>query len=147
MAGTIARLVRKAVVDGLANEPALQGVSVTYGWDARAIARYMIFTARPSAETPPSGLRSGRNVREETADFRVVVLVQEPGTDAYGAESKLDEIAPIVEDFLADRKNNELGVPGLNWIRVTGWEGDDGRAEDGYVAQRTYTIRYQARIE
>lgn len=148
MAGTISRLVRKAVTDGLADLPALkdQGVQVTYSWDSAAISRVMVFTASPRAETPPAALRSGRNHRDETGEFRLVVLVVAPGGDAFDAESRLDEFAPVVEEWLADRKSNELGVPGLQTLTVVAWEGGEGRADEGWVSERIYTVRYTARL-
>ncbi len=146
MAGSIIAAVRKAVADGLANEPGLAEVSVSYGLRHDARDRWQVFTDMGRAQTPPAALRAGRNHRNEQAEFRIVVLVIEPGGNAEDADARALECGEVVEEFLADRKSNELGVPGLNWIRAESWDLDGGWQDTAWVSQLVYTVRYDARL-
>ena len=148
MPSSVAHLVRRAVTDGLANEPGLrdEGVAVSYGYDVSATKRFQVFTAQARADTPPAALRSGRNHKDEQGMFSLLLVVNAPGGDAFAAEERSDQFRTVVEEFLGDRKSNELGVPGLSWLRLDGWATEDGRADEGWPVVTTYTVRYQARI-
>lgn len=148
MAGSIVVEVRKAVVAGLVmaiNEPK---VSITYGYqgsdDDRR--REQIWTDRARAAHDVAGLKPGRNFREEVMDFDLVVLVAGVGRPPEDTDTRAIELGTQVEEFFADRKNNELGVTGLQWIRVTGMELINGFGPKGSASELRYTVRYNARL-
>lgn len=150
--------VRKAVADGLAehlgdlsdfngNGVPEQKTVVAFGYDFSNLHREHVFTGRSRADTPPAGMRSGRNTRNETGRFDLTVQVRVVGDDAYAAEARAEAIGGEVEDWFADRKNNELGVTGLNSLVVESWESDYRGIDNGTAALRTYVVRWTARLE
>ncbi len=151
--------VRKAVTDGLADHLGdlsdFNGVaaaeretvvSFAYLFGRQELTE-QVYTGRSRADTPPAGMRSGRNTRNEAGDFDLNVMVRFVGGDGYDAELRAETIGGAVEDWLADRKNNELGVDGLNSLVVTGWVADYAQVDGGTAALRTYTVRWTARLE
>lgn len=146
MAGSVVVAVRKAVAEGLASLIALTDATVSYAWDPSLEERYQIFTGRSTAQTPPAALKSGRNFRSEEATFQLVIQVVEVGGNGLDGDEKAMEFGQVVEEWLADRKGNELGVTGLNWIRAESWELNGGPNDRAYISQLIFTIRYQARL-
>lgn len=148
MAGSVVVDVRKAVVAGLIVVIDDPKVSISYGYqgadDDRR--REQIWTDRVRSTHDVAGLKSGRNFREETLDFDVVLLVAAVGRPPEDADTRALELGLQVEEFLADRKNNELGVTGLQWIRVTGMELINGFGPKGSASELRYTVRYNARL-
>ncbi len=150
--------VRKAVTDGLATALATdsdfngtiaaeQQTVVAFGFDFSNLHREHVFTARSRAETPPAGMRSGRNTRNESGTFDLTVMVRSVGGDAYDAELRAEAIGNAVEDWFADRKSNELGVTGLLSMVLVSWEADYAKTDNGAAALRTYEVRWTARLE
>lgn len=150
--------LRKAVADGLAKHfaglsdfngvgAAEQKTVVGFGYDFANRPREHVFTGRSRAETPPAGMRPGRNTRNETGRFDLTVMVRAVAGDPYDAELRAEAIGGEVEDWFADRKNNELAVTGLLSLVVESWEADYAQADNGAAALRTYVIRWTARLE
>lgn len=150
MAGSVIVAVRKALIAGLdaltATGQPLEGFGITYAWNPKTTDRYRLFTAHARAETPPAAIKAGRNHRDETATFVVVLEVEVAGADADEAEQLVADKGQVFEEWLADRKSNELDVTGLNWIRAVSWELNGSPSDRSYLAQLIYTIRYNARL-
>lgn len=148
MAASIVVGVRKAVVEGLITHVAEPKVSITYGYqgsdDDRR--REQIWTDRARATHDVAGLKPGRNFREEVMDFDIVVMVAGVGLPPEDTDTRAIELGTKVEEFIADRKNNELDIDGLQWIRVTGMELINGFGPKGSLAELRYTVRYSARL-
>jgi hypothetical protein len=144
--------VRQAVVDGIKTALNDESVSVTYGWqgssdDAR---REQVFTNNARAEHEPAGLKTGRNFRNETMTFDIVVLAVGPAAKPEEVDARALDIGQVVEEFIADHKGNELGIFGLKWLFMTDMslvnrigQAADG---DGSATELTYTVRYSARL-
>lgn len=158
VASSIGVALRLAVAAGLAEEFAnlsdFNGAGkrelkthVGFGYDFSNLHREQVYTGRSRAETPPAGLRSSRNTRNETGHFDLNVWVQSVAGDPSVAEARAEAIGGVIEDWFADRKNNELDVPGLNSLVVEGWEADYAKTDNGAAALRTYDIRWTARLE
>jgi hypothetical protein len=150
--------VRKAVTDGLAehfaslsdfngNAVAEQKTVVAFGYDFSNQHREHVYTGRSRGDTPPAGMRSGRNTRNETGHFDLNVMVRAMAGDPYDAELRAESIGAEVEDWLADRKNNELAVTGLLSLVVESWSGDYAKTDNGTAALRTYVVRWTSRLE
>jgi hypothetical protein len=151
--------VRKAVTDGLATHlgalsdfngatAAEREVSVSFGYQfGRQDLTEQVYTGRSRADTPPAGMRSGRNTRNESGEFDLNVMVRFVGGDGYDAEERAEAIGGAVEDWFADRKSNELAVTGLNSLTVASWVADYAQLDGGTAALRTYTVRWTARLE
>lgn len=157
MPGSIAVPVRAAVVDGLttllAGSPEFNGtgdgaeeVEVTYAYDHTTNASQRIFTRSATAETPPASLRAGRNYKDESGQFFLVILAAIPGGSTRDAADRAHDIGVAVEEWLGDRKNNELGVDGLLTLTVRGVEDVDLGNDRGHMVERTYRVEYTARI-
>lgn len=157
MAGSLVVAVRSAVTTGLTTlyagladfngtTDASQNVEVSYGYFPTSDAGERVFTNRGRGDTPPAAMRSGRNYRNETATFELVVLVAMPGGSPEDAETRALEIGLKAEEWLADRKSNELGVTGLNTLVVESWELAGLGNDHGNIAELTYQIRYTARL-
>lgn len=148
MAGSIVVDVRKAVAAGLVTAVNDDKVSISYGYrgsdDDRR--REQIWTDRVRSTHDVAGLKSGRNFRDETLEFDIVVLVAAVALPPEDADTRALELGTLVEEFLADRKSNELGVDGLQWIRVVGFELMNGFAPKGSLSELRYTVRYYARL-
>lgn len=150
--------VRKAVTDGLRDhlgtlsafngvEAAEHDVTVGFGYDFANRPREHVYTGRSRADTPPAAIRSGRNTRNETGRFDLTVMVRAVGEDGYAAEARAEQIGGELEDWLADRKSNQLGVAGLNSLVVESWAADYAQTDNGSAALRTYVVRWTARLE
>lgn len=151
MAGSIHVAVRKAVIAGLADvfEATEPLVSVTYGWQGSddTARREQIYTANARASHDVAALKTGRNFREEQMDFDISVFVSAVGQKPEDAEQRAADLALVVEEFIADRKGNELGVAGLKWMHVTEYASDYRIGEQGgSLAITTLTVRYNARL-
>lgn len=148
MAGSIVVPFRKALVAGLKVAINDKKVSVTYGWqggeDDRR--REQVFTLRPRATHDVAALKAGRNFRDEEMDLDVVVLIAGVNKLPEETDTRALEIGKVVEEFIADRKNNELGVTGLQWMRVTGFELNNMYGSSGSMSEITYTVRFRARL-
>jgi hypothetical protein len=123
MARSVVVEVRKAIIDGIAAALADESVSVSYGWrggdDER---REQIYTNRPRATHEPAALKSGRSFRTESMTFDIVLLVMNPTDPPEDVDDRVMDLGQVIEEFIADRKSNELGVAGLNWIGVSAFE-------------------------
>jgi hypothetical protein len=150
--------VRKAVTDGLAthfgslsdfdgNTAPEREVSVSFAYPFGHQSTELVYTGRSRAETPPAGMRSGRNTRNESGEFDLTVMVKFLGGDGYDAELRAEAIGGEIEDWFADRKSNELGVSGLVSLLCGGWSSDYVGVDGGTASLRTYTVRWTARLE
>lgn len=155
MTGSLVTAVRRAVMDGfrdhLATLPGFNStaaeaeVVVEYAYTFGSQPAQRVYTGRSRADTPPAALRSGRNHRNETGTFEVTVLVQLAGASPEDADLRVDEIGTVLEEWIADRKSDQLGV-GLTSLYVTSWIGDYFGVDGGSGSIRTYTVRWNARL-
>lgn len=142
--------VRSAVVAGLvALQPAeLDGVEIAFQWKKASKKRERIWTRRARYSTGPTALRASRAVRDEVGRFELVVFVEGVGKDAEWTAGRAVELAQVCEDWLADRKSNQLGVDGMQTLTV---EGDGELVEawndGGSMAEFVLPIKYTARLE
>lgn len=150
--------VRKAVTDGLAEHfaalsdfngtlAAERKTVVAFGFDFSNLHREHVYTGRCISDTTPAGMRSGRNARNESGEFSLNIRVLSVSGDAYDAILRAHEIAGQIEDWFADRKSNELGVPGLLTLLCGGPADDYDPIDNGTGATVTLTIRYTSRLE
>lgn len=148
MSCTISTSVRAALINGLAAIPSLvtAEVAVSYGWDPNSRARFQMFTGRPELQEGPASIKSGRNFRNEEATFPFVIHVELPGGNEFEADTQADIFSLVFEEWISDRKGNELGVAGLNWIRLDSLQCPGGPTDSAFISQRIYTIRYNARL-
>lgn len=157
MAGSISVPVRVAVADGLAGFlgglPEFNGtidgteeVEVTYAYDHTTNASQRVFTRTATAETPPASLRAGRNYKDEAGQFFLVLMAAIPGGSPKEAAERVHVIGVECEEWLGDRKSNELGVAGLQTLTVRGVEDVDLGNDHGHMVERTYRVEWTARI-
>lgn len=148
MASSIIVPVRRAVINGLRAAIADKSVSCTYGYEGYKDdqRREQIYTNRARAAHEPASLRADRNFRDERMDFDVVFLVLGISKTSEETDAAALALGLVFEEFIADRKNNELEVPGLQWIRVADMELNNAFNSNGTISELTYTLRYQARL-
>lgn len=149
--------VRKAVTDGLSahfaslsafnGAVAEQETVVAFGYDFSTLHREHVYTGRSRGDTPPAGMRSGRNTRNETGHFDLTVFVRAVAGNAYDAELRADAIGAEVEDWFASRKSNELDVDGMSTLVLESWAADYAQTDNGAAAIRTYVVRWTARLD
>lgn len=157
MGGSAGVAVKKAVIAGLTTH--FQGLAefnsstpenevlVEYGYGFGEHAAQRVYTGRSRGDTPPAAMRSGRNHRQETGRFDLIVLVTLPGGDVEDAEDRADAIAAQVETWVADRKQGDgLGVTGLYELYVESWEGDYRGADRARTVIRRLTVLWRARL-
>ena len=159
VAQTVAPKLRKAVIDGFkAHLGALddfngttskeQNVEVSYGYTFSSKRAEKVYLGRTFGNTPPAALRTGRNVRQEAAQFELRILVKLSGAGAEAAESRLFAIGAEFEDWMSLHKSGEgLGVTGLQTLVVASWASDYAGIEGGTAALLTYTNKWTARLE
>lgn len=147
MAGSIVVAVRKAVVAGLDALPALDDVQVTYAyvWDDTR-QRERIFTGAARAVHEPAALKAARNFRNEEMEFDIILQIEGVGMTSDETDQRAIDIGAEVEGYIADRKSNELGITGLNWLRMARMELNNRGNERGTLSEITYTVRYNARL-
>lgn len=157
MAGSVVVAVKQAIVTGLTTHygaaAAFNGttaperkVAVAYGYNMGTHDTERVFTGRSRAEQPPAAMRSGRNYRDEAGTFDLIVIVEYVGGDPEDAEERALAIGAEAETWLADRKSNELGVTGLQTLRVDGWDLVHMGNDRGHLAELTYRVRWTARL-
>lgn len=150
MAGSIIVAVRKAVIADLVTLTGtgglLAGVDVKYCWKAGDREREQLWTQRGRGDTPAASMRSGRNFRQETGRFEVVIRVESVGGTPEDADTRALALGLVVEERVADRKNNEYGVTGLQWIKADGWELNNASADSGSLSELVYDVTYHARL-
>ena len=151
MAASIIVAVRSALVTGLATAIAADGgmadVEVSFQWKADWQRRERIWTRNARFTHAPASMRSGRNFRSEVGMFEVAILVEGIGRNAEWSATRALVIGQVVEQYIADRKNNELAVAGLQTLTVSG----DGSLtemfnDQGTLAELSYPIQYTARL-
>lgn len=158
MAGSIAFEVRTAVVDGLAemfsglaefNGEARgeERVEASYAYDHGSGAAERVFTDRCRSNLAAASMRAGRNYLDEDGSFKLVVLVAMPGGSPKDAAERAFAIVRPCLEWLGDRKNNELGVTGLQTLRVAGeLETGDLGNDHGHIAEVNIPVAWTARI-
>ena len=158
-AHSIAADLTAAVIDGLSDH--LAGLSdfngttaseektvVSYGFDFASKAAELVYLGRINADTPPAGLRAGRNFRNESGTFDLSVLVRLPGKDASVAVQRVFAIGHEIEDWIGERKSGEdLGVTGLQTLLVDSWAADYAGIDSGTGALLTYSVAWTARLD
>lgn len=146
MAGTVSVAVRSAVAAGLADVSELETFDVSYAWKPASVQRRQVFTLNARGDTPSASLRSGRNYRNETGTFEIVVHVEQPGQDQEATDTVCSAALTAVQEWVADRKNNELAVDGLNTFTEESWRMTGGVTDHSTVSQAFLTVRYTARL-
>lgn len=148
MAGSIVVDVRRRLIDAL--KAAFVGdisIDLTYAYNwSDAGQRKSVFTNRARGTHDIAGLRAGRLHRNETVDFDLVVLVHGVGMTADETDDEAIEIGTVIEEWIADNKNNDLGIAGLLTIRVTAMELVNRGNDNGSISELTYTVQYTARL-
>lgn len=157
MAGSRVAAVRGAITDGLATyfgtladyngttKPEWK-VEVAYAYRFGSKAAERVFFGRATGDTPPAAMKAGRNFRDEVGRADLVVLVSRIGGDARDADNRATAIGAEVETWIADRKNNELGVTGLQNVVLDGWELVNLANDKGHMTEITYKVRWTARL-
>lgn len=147
MAGSIIVGVRSALVAVLAADAGLAGVSVSFQWLPNAKARERVWTRSATFTHQTAGLRAGRNYRDEVGRFDLAVLVEGVGKSAEWTSTRALALGLVCEQVIADRKNNELAVTGLQTLEVSG-DGSltEAFADASHLAELSLPIRYTARL-
>jgi hypothetical protein len=154
---TVARQLKRALVDGLSDLfaalPDHNGMTrsewrteVTYGWPFGNAPAEVVYFGRARADTPPAAMRAGRNYRDESGELEIVVVCAAVGGSAEDADDRAHAHREAIETWIADRKNNELGVRGLQSLITTGWESTPAGNDNGHVTGLTVTVRWTARL-
>lgn len=158
-AHSIAADLTEAVIDGLtthfAGDTKFNGITtperktvVSYGFNFGSRAAEQVYLGKISADTPPAGLRAGRNFRNESGIFDLTVLVRLPGKDASEAVQRLFAIGHEIEDWIGERKSGEnLNVTGLQTLLVSSWAADYAGIDSGTGAVLTYSVAWTARLD
>lgn len=139
--------VRSALVTGLDALSALDGVEVGFQYKAGSSARERLWTARARFTHTPASMRAGRNFRDEVGRFDVAILVEGVGKSQEWTSARALTLGLAVEEYIADRKNNELAVTGLQTLVIEG-EGQLNEMfnDSGHLAELTYPVRFTARL-
>lgn len=138
--------IRVAVIEGLSDLAELTAdFEVRYSWRRNWLARGQVFTANSTYESPPAALRSGRNYRDESGTFDIVVRYEAEGFDQAGTDLACETGLALVQTYLADRKSNELGVTGLQWVREESVTFAGGHTDHSTIAEAIMTVRYAGR--
>ena len=157
MGGSIVVTLKAAVVTGLTTHfaglanfngttAAERRVEVAYGYDAKSHAAERVFTGRSRFDTPSAIMKPGRNFRNEDGTFDLIALVGYVGGSAQDAETRALAIGAEIETWIADRKNNELGITGLIGVSIDGGELVHLMNDRGHMAELTYRVTWRARL-
>ena len=148
MAGTCLVSVRSALIDALAELDFLSDAEVSFQYKAKSSKRERVFTTRARATHEPASLRAGRNFRNEVGRFDLVILVEGVKKTAEWASDRAADLGLPVEEFIADHKNNQLGVTGMQTLQV---EGDVTLTEmfgdSGHLAELVIPVKFTARLQ
>lgn len=155
--GSLMRAVKSAVIAGLTTEYAslddFNGttrpewkVSVSYGyeWDKHDTER--VFCGRGTVVTPTAGLRPGMNHRNEQAEFDLMFVVSVPGGSQEDADDRAFDVLAVAESWIGLRKSNQLGITGLNWLVISGYDHTPLGNDRGHMAEIALHITYNARL-
>lgn len=154
---TVAREVKRELKEGLA--ALFAGLSdfdgstrpewrteVSYGYPFGTSAAEFVYFGRTRAQTPPAAMRSGRNYRDEAGELEVIVVCMYVGGDGEDADDRAHAHREQIEDWIADRKNNELDITGLQTLTTRGWESTPFGADSGSGVEIRITVHWTARL-
>jgi hypothetical protein len=143
--GTTIVAVKRALRDGLALRPALQGVLVNYGDPGDRGRREQIWMGRiQRADQEPVALRQGRRKRDEDYDLWVHIDVASKVTPEDN-EARAIEIVQEVESLLAD--DPSIGnVPGVLWAVVSQMRLNTVETADGPSTSAIVTVNVRGRL-
>lgn len=121
-------------------------VTVTYGYEHHTRDTERVFMGKGAVDTEPAAMRAGKNFRDETGRFDVVILASAVGGNARDADDRAYAIAGQFEDWMALRKGNELGVSGLQWVVTDGYTQATLGNDRGHMTELAIGVRYRARL-
>lgn len=159
VAHSVAADLTEAVVDGLrtllAADDDFNGTTapeqrtvVSYGFQFGNKAAEQVYLGSMNADTPPAGIKAGRNFRNESGTFNLSVLVRLPGKDASATIQRLFAIGHQIEDYIGAKKSGEgLGVTGLQTLLIASWAADYAGIDSGTGAVLTYSVAWTARLD
>lgn len=106
-----------------------------------------IWTQNARYEASSAAMRAGKNYLDEVGRFDVCIKSDRPATNPKDAAKRADDLATVVTDAIGERKNNELGITGLQTLTVDG-QGSvaETRGDNTTVAWFTIPVRYTARL-
>lgn len=149
MAGSLIVAVRSALIGVIGDDYRFPDdeVEVSFQYKGGSSARHRVYTQRARFTHASAALKAGRNFRDETGRFELVVLIEGVGLSQEDTSTAALEYGVALEEIVADHKNNELGVDGLQTLVVDG-DGDLNEMfnDAGHLAILTYPIRYTARL-
>lgn len=109
--------------------------------------RECVWTQNARTNLTSAAMRAGRNYLNEEARFDILIRSARPAKSAEDAAQRAIDIAEVVVEWIGDRKNNEIGVTGLQTLTVDGEARQDEQAIDSSVAAGALIpIKYTARL-
>lgn len=151
MAGSRIVAVRSALIIGitekLADTDGMKKVTVGFQWGRDWQKRDYVWTRRARISHTAAAMKSGRNFRNEVGTFDLVAFATGVNKSQEWTTQRAIDIGAVLEEFIADRKNNELNVPGLQTLQIAG-DGDISEApgDKSFLAEISYPVRYTARL-
>lgn len=147
MGATIIPTFKTRLLDLIRARPALAGVQAEYALPAGNLEdRRLFFSDDVDADRTISGMREGRKVRQESAEFGVFCEAYLEGGTQAEAEASAIALATEVEDLLADDPMLGRTIVGLQAARVTNWSLAAGPTGVGHLARVVVSVRYDARL-
>ena len=119
---------------------------VTYGYPFGQSPSEFVHFGRCRADTPPAGVKSGRNFRNETGELELIVVCMVPGGSPEDTDARAHAHREQIEAWIADRKNNELNVSGLQTLTTRGWESTPFGNDLGHGTEIRITVHWTARL-
>lgn len=158
MPGSIGFEVRDGVIDGLsdlfAGLAAFNGearselrLECSFSYNHMSNAAERVFTDRFRSTLTSAAMRAGRNVLDEAGEFDLRVRAVYVGGSPRDAAGRANDIATACVEWIGDRKNNELGITGLQTLTVSGdWVSSDAGGDRGHMCELAIPVRFTARI-
>jgi hypothetical protein len=143
MSATRIVAVRKAVVAAITDLAAFAGVEVMYAYRDKGL-REFAYTRDATFEHSARALKAGRNFRDETGRFELVIWIEAPGKSAEDAADRALDLGLAVEEWVADHKQ---GVGGAFTLLVDGAGSvREAVSDTSAFAELVLPIKFNARL-
>lgn len=138
--------VKRQLIDWLKARPELNGIQVEYVWPGHALDRECVYGGKPTSTQKYAVMTSGRKPRDERSLIPVRIEVIRKGAEVRETDERVEEIAAILENLLADNVTLGGSVSGLRYGGVVSFDSDWDVYDETAESTATLEIEFSSRL-
>jgi hypothetical protein len=153
MSGSILNPVRTAVIAVIAADATFAAgqARVSFQYPVKDRRRINVWTSAGQRRYESASMRTGRNFRNEDAQFDVNLSVEGVGLTVEDTAALADTYLARIEELISDRKNGTdaawSSCPGLIWVAIEG-EGKQSEFynDTSHIVEASIPVKFSARL-